>query len=150
MPAACTQAFSWNPGYREFFAVKATPNPQILKILREEGCGVDCSSLTELMMSDRCGFRGEEIMFSSNDTPAEEFALASQLGATINLDDITHIDFLKDTIGSIPKRHLLPIQPRRRPSTLGESEEGFQVMDNPGDSKYGMHPGAAHRGLSAS
>ena len=131
------QAFSWNPGYREFFAVKATPNPQILKILREEGCGVDCSSLTELMMSDRCGFRGEEIMFSSNDTPAEEFALASQLGATINLDDITHIDFLKDTIGSIPKR----ISCRYNPGgtfTLGESEEGFQVMDNPGDAKYGM------------
>ena len=131
------QAFSWNPGYREFFAVKATPNPQILKILREEGCGVDCSSLTELMMSDRCGFRGEEIMFSSNDTPAEEFALASQLGATINLDDITHIDFLKDTIGSIPKR----ISCRYNPGgtfTLGESEEGFQVMDNPGQAKYGM------------
>ena len=92
---------------------------------------MDCSSLTELMMSDRCGFRGEEIMFSSNDTPAEEFALASQLGATINLDDITHIDFLKDTIGSIPKR----ISCRYNPGgtfTLGESEEGFQVMDNPG------------------
>ena len=134
---ALYRAFSWNPGFREFFAVKATPNPQILKILKEEGCGVDCSSLCELMMSDRCGFRGEEIMFSSNDTPAEEFALASQLGATINLDDITHIDFLKDTIGSIPKR----ISCRYNPGgtfTLGESEEGFQVMDNPGDAKYGM------------
>ena len=96
---ALYKAFSWNPGYREFFAVKATPNPQILKILKEEGCGTDCSSLTELMMSDRCGFSGQEIMFSSNDTPAEEFALAAKLGATINLDDISHIDFLKDTIG---------------------------------------------------
>ena len=67
---ALRRAFAWNPGFREYFAVKATPNPQILKILREEGCGVDCSSLTELMMSDRCGFAGEEIMFSSNDTPA--------------------------------------------------------------------------------
>ena len=134
---ALYKAFSWNPGYREFFAVKATPNPQILKILKEEGCGVDCSSLTELMMSDRCGFAGQEIMFSSNDTPAEEFALAAKLGATINLDDISHIDFLKDTIGYIPKR----ISCRFNPGgtfTLGESEEGFQVMDNPGQAKYGM------------
>ena len=134
---ALYKAFSWNPGYREFFAVKATPNPQILKILKEEGCGTDCSSLTELMMSDRCGFAGVEIMFSSNDTPAEEFALAAKLGATINLDDISHIDFLKDTIGYIPKK----ISCRYNPGgtfTLGESEEGFQVMDNPGQAKYGM------------
>ena len=134
---ALQRAFSWNRGYKEYFAVKATPNPQILKILHEEGCGVDCSSLTELMMSDRCGFSGEEIMFSSNDTPAEEFALAAKLGATINLDDITHIDFLKDTIGYIPKT----ISCRFNPGgvfQLGESKEGFQVMDNPGDAKYGM------------
>ena len=134
---ALYRAFSWNPGFQEYFAVKATPNPQILKILKEEGCGVDCSSLTELMMSDRCGFSGGEIMFSSNDTPAEEFALAHQLGATINLDDITHIDFLKDTIGAIPKK----ISCRFNPGgtfTLGESKEGFQVMDNPGGAKYGM------------
>ena len=134
---ALQRAFSWNRGYKEYFAVKATPNPQILKILHEEGCGVDCSSLTELMMSDRCGFSGEEIMFSSNDTPAEEFALAAKLGATINLDDITHIDFLKDTIGYIPKA----ISCRFNPGgvfQLGESKEGFQVMDNPGDAKYGM------------
>ena len=134
---ALKAAFAWNPGYKEFFAVKATPNPQILKILKEEGCGVDCSSLCELMMSDRCGFQGGEIMFSSNDTPAEEFALAAQLGATINLDDITHIDFLKDTIGYIPKK----ISCRFNPGgtfQLGESKEGFQVMDNPGEAKYGM------------
>ena len=134
---ALYKAFSWNPGYREFFAVKATPNPQILKILKEEGCGTDCSSLTALMMSDRCGFHGDQIMFSSNDTPAEEFALAAKLGATINLDDISHIDFLKDTIGYIPKK----ISCRYNPGgtfTLGESEEGFQVMDNPGQAKYGM------------
>ena len=90
------KAFSWNKGFQEYFAVKATPNPTILKILREEGCGTDCSSLTELMMSDRCGFTGSEIMFSSNETPACEFELAAKLGATINLDDFTHIDFLKD------------------------------------------------------
>ena len=134
---ALNRAFAWNPGFQEHFAVKATPTPQILKILREEGCGVDCSSLTELMMSDRCGFSGEEIMFSSNDTPAEEFALAAQLGATINLDDMTHIDFLKNTLGYIPKK----ISCRYNPGgtfTLGESKEGFQVMDKPGDAKYGL------------
>ena len=130
-------AFAWNPGFKEYFAVKATPTPAILKLLKEEGCGVDCSSLVELMMSDRCGFSGGEIMFSSNETPAEEFELAAQLGATINLDDLTHVDFLKDTLGYIPKK----ISCRYNPGgtfTLGESKEGFQVMDNPGEAKYGL------------
>jgi diaminopimelate decarboxylase len=134
---AVFKAFSWNPGFREYFAVKATPTPGILKILKEEGCGVDCSSLTELMMSDRCGFHGSDIMFSSNETPAEEFVLADKLGATINLDDFTHIDFLKETIGYIPKK----ISCRFNPGgvfQLSSSEEGFQVMDTPGDSKYGF------------
>jgi diaminopimelate decarboxylase len=134
---AVFKAFSWNPGFREYFAVKATPTPGILKILQEEGCGVDCSSLTELMMSDRCGFHGSDIMFSSNETPAGEFVLAEKLGATINLDDFTHIDFLKDTIGYIPKK----ISCRFNPGgvfQLSSSEEGFQVMDTPGDSKYGF------------
>ena len=131
------KAFAWNPGYREHFAVKATPNPQILKLLKEEGCGVDCSSLTELMMAERCGFSGAEIMFSANETPAEEFEMAAKLGATINLDDLTHVDFLHETIGYIPKK----ISCRFNPGgifTLGESKEGFQVMDNPGDAKYGL------------
>ena len=131
------EAFSWNPGFKEYFAVKATPNPQILKILKEEGCGTDCSSLTELMMSERCGFRGSEIMFSSNETPAEDFKLAAKLGATINLDDLTHVDFLKETIGYIPET----VSCRFNPGgifELSESKEGFQVMDNPGDAKYGM------------
>ena len=130
-------AFAWNPGFREYFAVKATPTPAILKLLKEEGCGVDCSSLVELMMSDRCGFSGGEIMFSSNETPAEEFRLAAELGATINLDDLTHVDFLKETLGYIPKK----ISCRYNPGgtfTLGESKEGFQVMDNPGEAKYGL------------
>lgn len=130
-------AFSWNPGFREYFAVKATPLPAILKILREEGCGVDCSSFTELMMSDRCGFSGSEIMFSSNDTPAADFELANRLGATINLDDITHIDFLKETVGAIPET----ISCRFNPGgvfQLAATEDGPQVMDNPGDAKYGM------------
>ena len=85
------KAFSWNKGFKEYFAVKATPTPGILKILHEEGCGADCSSYTELLMADAVGFKGDEIMFSSNDTPAEDFQLARKLNATINLDDITHI-----------------------------------------------------------
>ena len=125
------KAFSWNKGFKEYFAVKATPNPTILKILREEGCGTDCSSLTELMMSDRCGFDGSEIMFSSNDTPAEEFILAKQLGATINLDDITHIEFLKECAG-IPEK----ISCRYNPGGVFKISNG--IMDNPGDAKYGM------------
>ena len=131
------KAFAWNPGFQEYFAVKATPTPAILKILHEEGCGVDCSSLTELMMSQRSGFQGSEIMFSSNETPPEEFLLADKLGAIINLDDFTHIDFLKDTIGYIPET----ISCRYNPGgffQLSSSEEGFQVMDNPGDAKYGF------------
>ena len=130
-------AFAWNPGFKEYFAVKATPTPGILKLLRDEGCGVDCSSITELMMSQRCGFSGHDIMFSSNETPAEEFQLASQLGAVINLDDLTHVDFLYQTLGHIPET----ISCRYNPGgtfTLGESKEGFQVMDKPGDAKYGM------------
>lgn len=125
------KAFSWNKGFKEYFAVKATPNPTILKILREEGCGTDCSSLTELMMSDRCGFTGPEIMFSSNETPAAEFQLAKQLGATINLDDITHIQFLKETAG-IPERICCRFNPG------GVFKLGTSIMDNPGDAKYGM------------
>ncbi len=125
------QAFSWNNGFKEYFAVKATPNPTILRILQEEGCGTDCSSYTELLMSDKCGFSGKDIMFSSNDTPAEEFALAAKLGATINLDDITHIDFLKEACG-IPKR----ISCRFNPG--GKFAIANTIMDNPGDAKYGM------------
>ncbi len=135
---AMRAAFAWNPGFKEYFAVKATPTPAILKLLREEGCGVDCSSLTELMLSDKCGFGGSEIMFSSNDTPAEEFVLADKLGATINLDDFTHIDFLQKTIGHIPET----ISCRYNPGgtfVLGETEDsGRQVMDNPGEAKYGF------------
>lgn len=125
------QAFSWNKGYKEFFAVKATPNPTILRILKSEGCGSDCSSYTELLMSDKVGITGSDIMFSSNDTPAEEFKLAAKLGATINLDDYTHIQFLKDTCG-IPET----ISCRYNPG--GTFSISTTIMDNPGDAKYGM------------
>ena len=125
------KAFSWNKGFKEYFAVKATPNPYILNILKEEGCGTDCSSLTELMLSEACGITGEEIMFSSNVTPAEEYVKARELGAIINLDDITHIDFLKECAG-IPEK----ISCRYNPG--GVFKISNDIMDNPGDAKYGM------------
>lgn len=126
------EAFSWNKGFKEYFAVKATPNPFILNILKECGCGTDCSSATELMMSDACGFKGHEIMFSSNDTPPEEFSLANDLGAVINLDDITHIQCLEDTVGKIPETVCCRYNPG------GVFKISNNIMDNPGDSKYGM------------
>lgn len=125
------KAFSWNKGFKEYFAVKATPTPGILKILHEEGCGVDCSSYTELLMADAVGFKGDEIMFSSNDTPAEDFQLARKLNATINLDDITHIDFLEQ-VADIPDT----ISCRFNPG--GHFAIANNIMDNPGDAKYGM------------
>lgn len=126
------RAFSWNKGFREYFAVKATPNPFVIDILKKQGCGVDCSSLTELMMARAMGYEGEKIMFSSNDTPAEEFRLADELGAIINLDDFTHIEFLEKTIGHIPET----ISCRFNPGGLFKISN--DIMDNPGDSKYGM------------
>ena len=130
-------AFAWNPGFREYFAVKATPNPALLKLFREEGCGADCSSLTELMLAERCGFRGQEIMFSSNNTLAEEYRMADRLGAIINLDDLTHVDFLEEAIGHIPETIFCRYNPGGV-FTLGASKDGHQVMDTPGDAKYGM------------
>ncbi len=129
---ALKKAFSWNPGYREFFAVKATPNPFLIQILQDYGCGCDCSSLTELMLADAVGAKPGDIMFSSNDTPAEEFVLADKLGAIINLDDITHIDFLEEAVGHIPET----ISCRYNPGGLFKISN--DIMDNPGDAKYGM------------
>lgn len=124
-------AFSFNKGFKEYFAVKATPNPTILKILKAQGCGVDCSSLTELLMAKALGFIGDEIMFSSNETAAEEFVLARELNAIINLDDITHIDFLKKAAG-LPKKICLRYNPG------GDFTINNQIMGNPADAKYGL------------
>ena len=125
------EAFSWNAGFKEYFAVKATPNPALIRILKEEGCGVDCSSYTELMMAEKLGFSGDEIMFSSNETPAEEYIYARKLGAIINLDDITHIEFLEKTAG-IPEKICLRYNPG------GEFTINNMIMGTPADAKYGL------------
>ena len=121
------KAFAWNKGFKEYFAVKATPNPYILQILKEEGCGADCSSLTELQMSHAAGLTGRDVMFSSNETPAEDMQLAKKMGAIINLDDLTHVEFLEQVAG-IPETICCRFNPGGH----------FAIMDNPGDSKYGM------------
>lgn len=130
--AKVKQAFSWNPGFKEYFAVKATPNPFLMKILHEYGCGGDCSSYTELMLCDAVDIKGHDIMFSSNETPAEDYAYAGKLGAIINLDDITHIDFVEDILGKLPET----MSCRFNPGGIFQMSNG--IMDNPGDSKYGM------------
>ncbi len=124
-------AFKWNTGFKEYFAVKATPNPAIIKLLKGLGCGVDCSSMTELMMAERLGFKGDEIMFSSNETPAAEYIYAKKLGAIINLDDITHIDFLEAACG-IPEKICLRYNPG------GEFTINNMIMGTPADAKYGL------------
>ncbi len=130
------KAFSWNKGFKEYFAVKATPNPYLIKILKEEGCGVDCSSMAELVMSESCGLSGSDVMFSSNVTPAEDMQKAYDMGAYINLDDYNFVSFLKETCG-VPKTVCCRYNPGGVFS-LAASKDGVQVMDNPGDAKYGM------------
>ncbi len=129
---ALYEAFSWNPGYKEYFAVKATPNPFLMQILKEYGCGSDCSSMAELVLSEAVGIVGPEIMFSSNDTPLEEFAYCEKLGGIINLDDITHIEAVEKSVGYLPKT----MSCRYNPGGYFKMSNG--IMDNPGDSKYGM------------
>ena len=130
---AVKKAFAWNPGFREYFAVKANPNPFILSILKEYDCGADCSSLTELQISHALDFDGAHIMFSSNDTPFEEYEYANKIGAIINLDDITHIDFCEKACGGkLPET----MSCRFNPGGVFTLSNG--IMDNPGDAKYGM------------
>ena len=131
---ALKEAFSWNKGYKEFFAVKATPNPFLIDILRDYGCGTDCSSMTELMLSHAMGIKGEDIMFSSNDTPAEEFVYAKEIGATINLDDFTHIKYFEEVAGAFPETMSCRYNPG------GHFAIANNIMDNPGDAKYGFTP----------
>lgn len=129
---AVKEAFAWNPGFKEYFAIKATPNPCLIQILREYGCGCDCSSMTELMLSKAMDVPGSDIMFSSNDTPAEEYAYAAKIGAIINLDDITHIDFVEKILGKLPET----MSCRFNPGGVFQMSNG--IMDNPGDAKYGF------------
>ncbi len=139
---ALRQAFAWNPGFREYFAVKALPTPAILRILGEEGCGLDCASATELMLAQACGFSGDAIMFSANDVPPEEFALARGLQATINLDDITHVALLQRN-GGIPETVCLRYNPG------GQFRVGNAIMGDPGDAKYGMTRAQLSEALTA-
>ena len=130
---ALKQAFSWNPGFREYFAVKATPNPYILQILKEEGCGCDCASYAELLMAEAVGCTGSDVMFSSNVTPEKDMRKAHEMNAYINLDDATHVDFLANIVGDdMPEAVCLRYNPG------GSFSLGNTIMDMPRDAKYGM------------
>ncbi len=124
------KTFSWNKGFKEFFAVKACPNPYILKILKEEGFGADCSSLPELLLAEKAGILGENIMFSSNETPAREYKKAMELGAIINLDDITHLKYLEKNAG-LPKLICFRYNP-------GPLRKGNAIIGKPEEAKYGL------------
>ncbi|MGI5921308.1 MAG: diaminopimelate decarboxylase family protein [Syntrophomonadaceae bacterium] len=147
------EAFSWAPEFKEYFAVKATPNPYVLKILKEEGFGADCSSLAELILAESAGISGEDIMFSSNDTPAHEFCKAKELGAVINLDDISHIEFLEECAG-LPELISFRYNPgplRGGNAIIGVPQEakygftreqiieGYQIVRNKGVKRFGLH-----------
>ncbi|MBR1762191.1 MAG: diaminopimelate decarboxylase [Eubacterium sp.] len=129
---ALYEAFSWNKGFKEYFAVKATPNPHLIKILNEYGCGCDCSSKTELMIAKALGVTGDNIMFSSNDTPIDEFKYCADLGGIINLDDITHIEAVEKACGKLPEKMSCRYNPG------GVFQISNDIMDEPGDAKYGM------------
>ena len=128
---ALKAAFSWNKGFKEYFAVKATPNPYILKVLLEEGCGCDCSTYTELLLAEAVGITGHEVMFSSNVTPEKDMRKAREMGAYINLDDATYVDFL-EKLGPVPETVCLRYNPG------GSFSLGNTIMDMPRDAKYGM------------
>ena len=129
---AVKEAFAWNKGFKEYFAVKACPNPFLIRIMHEYGIGCDCSSLTELMLSNAIGINGHDIMFSSNDTPAEDYAYCAKVGGIINLDDITHIEFVEKILGRLPET----MSCRYNPGGVFRMSNG--IMDNPGDAKYGF------------
>lgn len=129
---AVREAFAWNKGFKEYFAVKACPNPFLIQILHEYGAGCDCSSLTELMLSNALGIDGDDIMFSSNDTPAEEYEYCAKVGGIINLDDFTHIEFVEKVLGKLPET----MSCRYNPGGVFQMSNG--IMDNPGDAKYGF------------
>ena len=128
---ALKAAFSWNKGFREYFAVKATPNPYILKVLHEEGCGCDCATYTELLLAEAVGITGHDVMFSSNVTPEKDMRKAREMGAYINLDDATYVDFL-EKLGPVPETVCLRYNPG------GSFSLGNTIMDMPRDAKYGM------------
>lgn len=132
------KAFAWNKGFKEFYAIKAAPNPFLMKILRNEGFGIDCSSMAELELAEKTGMRGEEIMFTSNDTPASEFVKAMELGAIINLDDISHIGFLEKYAG-LPQLISLRYNP-------GPLKKGNLIIGHPEDAKYGFTRGQMFEG----
>jgi len=125
------KAFEWASGFRNYFAVKALPNPRILELLKKEGMGVDCSSLAELILAEKSGYQGEDIMFTSNDTSAEEFEKAEELGAIINLDDISHFQYLEKTIGKLPELLCFRFNP-------GPERTGNVIIGNPAEAKYGL------------
>ena len=158
-------AFAWNPGFREYFAVKATPNPYLLRILADEGLGCDCSSLAELVLAERAGITGESIMFTSNDTPEEEFRKAVALGAVVNLDDISHIDFLERCCGRLPELVCCRYNPGRAKEgntiigipeeakygfTRAQILEGFRILRERGVRRFGLHTMVASNELQAS
>ena len=126
------KAFSWNKGFKEYFAVKATPNPAILQIMKEEGCGLDCATKVELMMAKACGFTGHDVMFSSNVTPANEYAYAKDMGVIINFDDITHLKYFEENVGEFPETVCC------RFNTGGDFKISTAIMDVPGEAKYGF------------
>ena len=124
------EAFSWNPGFKEYYAIKALPNPAVAQILKEEGCGADCSALPELVIADRAGIKGEEIMYTSNDTPFEEFAEAKKMGAIINLDDVNHLEYLEEHVG-LPEIICFRYNP-------GPALSGNEIIGNPAEAKFGV------------
>ena len=125
-----TRTFSWNPGFKEYYAIKSAPNPYLMKIMREEGFGIDCSSMAELVIAEKLGMKGDEIMFTSNDTPAYEYKKAIQLGAIINLDDISHIEYLEKNVG-LPETVCFRYNP-------GSLKEGNTIIGHPEEAKYGF------------